>query len=358
MSVLSDRHPAWSIGAPIIATVLLFALHGQQSAVSVLILFVALVLAILSAVHHAETVALRVGEPYGAMLLTLAVTIIELGLLISIMLGRQPEPTLLRDTIHAVVVLVLHGIAGLCIVLGGLRYREQGFRTEGAHAHLIVLLPMVAITLVLPNFTTSVAGPYYNAQQLAFVSLACLLLWMAFTFIQTVRHREYFLPITAPKGEAVQRPRGRLAMQSVGLLTLALGAVVFLAKAVSPALQSAVAAVGAPPALVGVLVAAIVLLPEGLTAVRAARQDQLQTSINLALGSGVASIGLTVPTVSLIAWWTDTPLALGVSSGGAALLVLSFMMALITYGTGRVNLLAGVVHLILLAMWLFLIVVP
>ncbi len=297
-------------------------------------------------------------EPFGAILLALAVTVIELGLIVSIMLGDQPEPTLMRDTIHAVVVLVLHGMAGLCIVVGALRHREQEFRVDGAHAYLIVLLPMVAITLVLPNFTTSVPGPYYTGAQLAFVSLACLLLWLAFTFVQTVRHREHFLPGKVAHEAPPARPGGRLTAASLGLLLVALVAVVLLAKGVSPFIQSAVAGLGAPTALVGVIVAAIVLLPEALTALRAAREDQLQTSINLALGSGVASIGLTVPTVSVIAWWTGSPMALGVSPGGAVLLALSFMMALITYGTGRASLLSGVVHLILLATWLFLIVVP
>jgi Ca2+:H+ antiporter len=188
--------------------------------------------------------------------------------------------------------------------------------------------------------------------------VACLLLWLAFTFVQTVRHREHFLPNQPGAAAPVARPSARLTTASLGLLLVALVAVVLLAKGVSPFIQAAVAGLGAPPALVGVIVAAIVLLPEGMTAVRAARDDQLQTSINLALGSGVASIGLTVPTVSAVAWWTGSPMALGVSPGGAVLLALSFMMALITYGTGRASLLSGVVHLILLATWLFLVIVP
>jgi Ca2+:H+ antiporter len=358
MSVATDRLPAWTVAVPFVAIGVDLTLHGRPGAVVAAVLGVALMVAVMAAVHHAEVVALRVGEPFGAILLALAVTVIELGLIVSIMLGDQPEPTLMRDTIHAVVVLVLHGVAGLCIVVGALRHREQEFRTQGAQAYLVVLLPMVAITLVLPNFTTSAAGPYYTAAQLAFVSVACLVLWLAFTFVQTVRHRDHFLPNRAAVTAPPPRPNGRVAAAALLLLLVALVAVVLLAKAVSPFIQSGVAALGAPPALVGVIVAAIVLLPEGMTAVRAARDDQLQTSINLALGSGVASIGLTVPTVSLVAWWTGSPLALGVTPGGAVLLALSFMMALITYGTGRASLLSGVVHLILLATWLFLIVVP
>lgn len=358
MSVPTDRLPVWTVAVPFVALGTDLALHGSAGLLAAGVLITALVAAVMAAVHHAEVVALRVGEPFGAILLALAVTVIELGLIVSIMLGDQPEPTLLRDTIHAVVVLVLHGVAGLCIVVGALRHREQEFSTQGAQAYLIVLLPMVAITLVLPNFTTSAPGPYYTGAQLAFVSVACLLLWLAFTFVQTVRHREHFVPNKPAARAPAARPTTRLTAASVGLLLVALVAVVLLAKGVSPFIQAAVAGVGAPPALVGVIVAAIVLLPESMTAVRAAREDQLQTSINLALGSGVASIGLTVPTVAVVAWWTGSPMALGVTPGGAVLLALSFMMALITYGTGRASLLSGVVHLILLATWLFLIVVP
>ena len=358
MTTNSNRLPLWTIIVPFLALGIDLTMHGKPGYLASSATVVGLIAAVLVAVHHAEVVAARVGEPFGAILLALAVTVIELGLIISIMLGDHSEPTLMRDTIHATVVLVLHGIAGLCIVVGAVRHREQEFRTEGAQSYLIVLLPMVAITLILPNFTTSMPGPYYTNAQLGFVSVVCLLLWLAFTFVQTVRHRDYFLPSRGEHSKPVDRPTGKLAMASVGLLLVSLVAVVLLAKGVSPVIQAIVAGIGAPSALVGVIVAAIVLLPEGMTAIRAALDDQIQTSINLALGSGVASIGLTIPAVSLVAWWTNHPLALGVTPGGAVLLTLSFMMALITYGTGRTSLLSGVVHLILLATWIFLVVVP
>jgi Ca2+:H+ antiporter len=357
MSVATDRLPASTLAVPFVALGLALALHGSTSIVVGLVLAVVLLAAVKAAVHHAEVVALRVGEPFGAVILALAVCVIELGLIVSIMLGKEPEPTLMRDTITAVVVLVLHGLAGLCIVVGAMRHREQEFRTQGAKAYLMVLLPMVAVTVVLPNFTTSAPGPFYTPAQLAFVSVVCLLLWLAFTFAQTVRYREHFTPVQEKEVHG-PRPSGKLALGALGMLVVALLSVVLLAKGVSPFIQLAVAGVGAPPALVGVLVAVIVLLPEAATALRAAREDQLQTSINLALGSAVACIGLTVPTVAAIAWWKGLPLELGVSPGDAVLLALSFMMALITYGTGRVNLLSGVVHLILLATWLFLLLAP
>lgn len=353
----ADRLPRWTIAAPFLALGVALVLYGAGSALAGIALGAALLAAVLAAVHHAEVVAVRVGDPFGAIVLALAVTVIELGLIVSILLGDHPQPTLVRDTIHAVVVLVLHGIAGLCIVVGAIIHREQEFQTQGAQAYLTVLLPMVAVVLVLPNFTDTTPGPYYSTAQLAFVSVVCLVLYLAFTFVQTVRHREHFTPARGPVDHG-PTPTDSITAVALGLLVVALAAVVLLAKGVSPFIQAGVGALGAPDALVGVVVAAIVLLPEAATAIRAAVEDRLQTSINLALGSAVASIGLTVPTVAVIAWWTDTPLALGVEAGGAVLLVLSFMMALITYGTGRASLLSGVVHLILLAVWLFLIVVP
>jgi Ca2+:H+ antiporter len=356
-STVTDKHIDWTLFTPAVALLLALIFKDNAEAWAGLILGAALLISVLASVHHAEIVAARVGEPFGAVVLALAVTVIELGLIVSIMLGAHPEPTLVRDTIHAVVVLVLHGLAGLCIVVGAIKHREQEFRTQGAQAYLTVLLPMVSVTLILPNHTVSSPGPYYSAAQLAFVSICCLLLWLAFTFVQTIRNKDYFTPLRENEQQG-PRPTLRATMIALGMLLIALVAVVLLAKAVSPFIQDGVAAFGAPPSLVGVIVAAIVLLPEATTAVRAALADQLQTSINLALGSAVASIGLTVPTVALIAWWTDHPLELGISDGGAILLGLSFLMAMITYGIGRASLLSGVVHLILLGMWLAFLVAP
>jgi Ca2+:H+ antiporter len=242
-----------------------------------MVLVVALLAAIMAVVHHAEVVALRLSEPFGAVILALAGTVIELGLIVSIVLGNEPEPTLMRDTIHAVVVLVLLGLAGLCIIVSALRHREQEFRSKGAQAHLTVLLPMVVVMLVLRSFTTSAPSPFDTTAHLAFVSVVCLLLWLAFTFVQTVRHLDHFMP---PREEETHglRLTGKLALASLGMLIVALSAVVLLAKVVSSFIQVAVDGSGAPPALVGVIVAAIILLPESATALRAAREDRLQTS--------------------------------------------------------------------------------
>lgn len=314
---------------------------------------------VVAAVHHAEVIALRVGEPFGTLVLALAVTVIEVGLIVSIMLTGEPNPSLMRDSVHAVVMLVVHGLAGLCIVVGAVRHRTTEFRLEGANAFLAVLIPMAVLVLVVPNHVVSVPGPYYSPLQLAFVSIACLVIYVGFLFIQTNWHRDYFLPVGEDGREAPHgRPSGRMALASFGLMSLALLSVVVLAKSLAPALQQGVQAAGAPIAIVGVLIAAIVLLPETTAAVRAAARNRLQSSINLALGSAVACIGLTVPTVALVAWWIGQPLELGISSGASVLMALGFTVAIITYGTGRTNLLSGIVHLVLLATYVFSIFAP
>jgi Ca2+:H+ antiporter len=313
---------------------------------------------VVAAVHHAEVVALRVGEPFGGLILALAVTVIEAGLIISLMLSGDENPALMRDTLLATVMLVLHGIAGLAILVGGMVHRENQFRVAGANALLAVLMPMAVLVLIVPNHMISAPGPYYSISQLAFVSLVCLVLYAAFLFIQTNWHRDYFLPEEGAGREGHARPSGRMALLSFLLLCVALFSVVMLAKSLAPALEDGIKAIGAPAALVGVIVAAIVLMPESGAAFRAAVHNRMQSAINLALGSGVASIGLTVPTVALVAWLNGMPLALGVSPGHSVLLALGFAVAMLTYGTGRTNILSGIVHLVLAATFVFTIFAP
>jgi Ca2+:H+ antiporter len=313
---------------------------------------------VIAAVHHAEVIALRVGEPFGTLILALAVTVIEVGLIISMTLGRDPNPALLRDSVHAVVMLVLHGLAGLCIVVGAFRQRETEFRVEGANAFLAVLFPMAVLVLVLPNYLVSVPGPFYSPIQLYFVSAACLGLYIAFLFIQTNWHRAFFLPLNENNTAEHARPSGRLILVSLCLLPMALLSVVLLAKSLAPALEAGVGAAGAPLAIVGIIIALIVLLPETAAAVRAATRNQLQSSINLALGSAVACIGLTVPAVAVVSSWIGQPLELGISAGASVLMALGFVIAMITYGTGRTNLLSGIVHLVLLAAYIFTVFAP
>lgn len=358
-SVPRNRLPLNTVILPVLGIAAWLAIGKVGLGPGALVLAALLLGSVLAAVHHAEVVAIRVGEPFGTLILALAVTVIEVGLIISIMLSGKPSPTLARDSIHAVVMLVLHGLAGLCIVVGAFRRRETEFRVEGANALLAVLLPMAVLVLVLPNYLVSVPGPFYSPRQLYFVSAACLGLYIAFLFIQTNWHRAFFLPVGEDDGATEHvRPSGRLVLASLALLPVALLSVVLLAKSLAPALEAGVAAAGAPAEIVGVIVAVIVLLPESAAAVRAAARNRLQASLNLALGSGVASIGLTVPTVAFVSSYLDQPLELGISAGATVLMALGFVVAMITYGTGRTNLLSGVVHLVLLATYVFTVLAP
>ncbi|MDI1264131.1 MAG: ionic transporter y4hA, partial [bacterium] len=256
---------------------------------------------VFAAVHHAEVIAERIGEPYGTLLLTLAVTIIEVALIATIMLGDKPVPALARDTVFAVVMIVCNGLVGLCIFIGGLRYREQDVQVTGANLYLSVLVVLATITLIMPNYTLTAAGPIYSAAQLGFVSVVTLILYAVFLYIQTIRHRDYFIKEATddPAGES-QLSNAMLAL-SIALLVGSLLTVVLLSKKFSLVVDIAIASVGAPPAFAGVLVALLILLPESVAALAAARKNDLQKSINLALGSSLATIGLTIPAVAVAA---------------------------------------------------------
>ena len=354
----SNRIPIRGWLVPLVALAVGLVVGKNDAWIVGAALAVLLIGSVMVAVHHAELVALWLGEPYGTLVLTLAVTIIELSLIISLMLTHEPSPSLARDTVHAVVMLVLNGLAGICIVAGTLRHREQQFRTLGANAFLAVLMPMAMLVLVLPNYTAATPGPFYSTVQLIFVGIVCFALYLVFLFVQTVRHQDYFVPAGELEAEHAAAPSARIGAISGALLVLALVAVILLAELLAPFIERSIVAVGASFKLAGVIVAAIVLLPECVAALRAARRNQLQISINLALGSAVACIGLTVPSVIVIATWLGQPLALGVDSGATLLLLLSFMVAILTYGQGRTNLLAGFVHRVLLASYVFLIFAP
>jgi len=358
-SVSRDRLPLYTIILPVLG-IATWLSTGKVGLEPLAIVLAAVLLGnVIAAVHLAEVVAIRVGEPFGTLILALAVTVIEVGLIISMMLSGKPNPALVRDSIHAVVMLVLHGLAGLCIIVGAFRQRETEFRVEGANAFLAVLLPMAVLVLVLPNYLISVPGPFYSPLQLYFVSAACLGLYIAFLFIQTNWHRAFFLPVGENDGAVGHaHSSGWLFFASLVLLPIALLSVVLLAKSLAPALETGVVAAGAPLSIMGVIIAVVVLLPEATAAVRAAARNRLQASINLALGSAVASIGLTVPTVALLSWWIDQPLELGISAGATVLMALGFVVAMITYGTGRTNLLSGIVHMVLMATYVFTVFAP
>ncbi len=326
-------------------------------------LFSAVLLAILfgtvfAAVHHAEVIAERIGEPYGTLLLTLAVTIIEVALIATIMLGDKPQPALARDTVFAVVMIVCNGLAGVCIFIGGLRYREQDFQVPGANLYLSVLFVLATITLIMPNYTLTAPGPIYSAAQLGFVSVITLILYAVFLYTQTIRHRDYFINKAAGDDNAGSQLSSRMLALSVALLLVSLLAVVLLAKKFSVVVDAVTAMIGAPPAFAGVVVALLILLPESVAAVGAARKNDLQKSINLALGSSLATIGLTVPAVAVAAYALDKQLVLGLETREVALLLLTFGISMLTFGTGRTNILFGLVHMLVFAVFLFLVFVP
>jgi Ca2+:H+ antiporter len=312
---------------------------------------------VFAAVHHAEVIAERIGEPYGTLLLTLAVTVIEVALIATIMLGEKPVPTLARDTVFAVVMIVCNGLVGICILAGGLRYREQDVQVAGSSLYLSVLIVLATITLIMPNYTLTTPGPIYSAVQLGFISVVTIILYGVFLYTQTIRHKNYFVS-EAGVADGGTHVSNRLLGLSMVLLLISLLAVVLLAKKFSLVVDFATARIGAPPAFAGVLVALLILLPESVAAVAAARKNDLQKSINLALGSSLATIGLTIPAVAVAAYALDKQLVLGLDAQAMVLLAMTFILSMLTFGTGRTNILFGLVHMVVFAVFIFLVFAP
>ncbi|MFD8297388.1 calcium:proton antiporter [Streptomyces bauhiniae] len=355
----------WTLLVPVLAVVLLVFTWGRGLPGAVVAL-VTLVLAgsVLAAVHHAEVVAHRVGEPFGSLVLAIAVTIIEVALIVTLMVdGGDKSATLARDTVFAAVMITCNGIVGICLLVGSLRHGTAVFNPEGTGAALATVATLATLSLVLPTFTTSKPGPEFSSVQLTFAAFSSLILYGLFVTTQTVRHRDYFLPVTK-EGDIITGadhaapPTARRAWISLGLLGLALVGVVGLAKGVSPTIESGVESAGLPPAVVGVIIALLVLLPETIAALRAARRDRVQTSLNLALGSAMASIGLTIPAVALASIWLSGPLVLGLGSTHMLLLALTVVVASLTVVPGRATPLQGGVHLVIFAAYLELALNP
>jgi Ca2+:H+ antiporter len=358
---VATRTPWWGWAWPLLAWVILLAatVTGTGGLLSIAAAG-ALIGTVFASVYHAEVIALRVGEPFGTLVLALAVTIIETALIVSIMLsGAGSNAGLARDTVFAAVMIVCNGIVGVCLLAGGMRHREQAFQLQGASAALAVLAALTVVTLVLPNVTTSAPGPsYFSTSQLVLASISSLVLYGAFVFVQTVRHRDYFLSTEGPDAAEHDAPTTRTTVISAALLLASLVAVVGLAKVLSPTLEAGVAAAGLPESVVGIAIAALVLAPEALAALRAARANQLQTSLNLALGSSLATIGLTIPVVAVVSIALGQPLELGLDRKEAVLLALTLALCFATLGTGRTTVLQGVVHLVIFGEFLFLAAVP
>ncbi|MDO4763803.1 MAG: ionic transporter y4hA [Flavobacteriaceae bacterium] len=352
---------SWTNISPILAWI--FYANGlvDKGVVFEIIGGVLLFSSVLAAVHHSEVVAHKVGEPFGTIILAIAVTIIEVALIISLMLvGGEKAIYLARDTVFAAVMLIFNGILGLCLLLGGAKHREQYFDKSSVNTALVSLLAITLLTFVLPNYTTSVSGPIYSIPQMGFVAFACLVIYGTFLFIQTIRHRDYFLPADCCENTTSHSapPSNKTTAISLVSLIACLGIVVLLAKAISPAMETLVASAGLPQSLVGVIIASIVLLPEGIAAIDAARRNRLQTSINLALGSALASIGLTIPSVVLICILFDIDVVLGVNTKSMVLMLLSFFTVMLSLSKGKTNILYGTVLLINLLAYIFTIIYP
>ena len=353
--------PVWTMAAPVLAWLLYFLKAADGGVVLLILLSTALIGTVMAAVHHAEVIAHRIGEPFGTLVLAIAVTVIEVSLIVSLMLnGGSAAATLARDTVFAAVMVILTGIIGLCLLAGGYRFREQVFGQHAVGAALVTLTAISVLALILPNYTTTIAGPVYSDGQLIFVAIVSLVLYGTFVMVQTVRHRDYFLPPEADQNEEAHAapPTRNVALLSALLLMLCLGAVVLLAKTLSPAIESGVASIGAPQSLVGIIVAIVILMPEGVAALRAARKNRLQTSLNLALGSALASIGLTIPAVAIVSVVTQLPVSLGIDTKSTVLLILSLFTIMLSFGTGRTNMLQGVVLLVIFAVYLFTTIFP
>lgn len=350
----------WTAGTPFVACALVLAAWGRPlGGVFLLVIAAVLVASVFVAVHHAEVVAHRVGEPFGTLVLALAITVIEVSLIVSMMIASGPGANeLARDTLFATVMIICNGVIGLCLLVGSLRHHVVEFRVDGSSPALSVLAALTTMTLVLPSLTTTAPGPEYSQAQLIFAGVMSFALYSVFVFVQTVRHRDYFLPVGVAEAEHAPAPTTRRALMSLFLLLLSLIAVVGLAKALSPAIGVAVQAASAPPAVVGVVIALLVLLPETVAALRAAARNRMQTSLNLALGSALASIGLTIPAVAAVAIVLGRPLVLGLSSKETALLAITLLISAVTLVGGRATVLQGAVHLVVFLAFLFLSVVP
>jgi Ca2+:H+ antiporter len=360
--------PAWAWAMPLLAGALvaLKLAHIIPSDDAYVLVLAGLFLGatVFAAVHHAEVLALKLGEPFGSILLAVAVTVIEAGLIVSIMLAdAEGSERVARDTVFAAVMIVLNGVVGLCLVLGAGKHFEQTFQLQGAASALAVLGTLATLALILPNFAEAASGPSYSILQLEGIGLMSLVLWCVFVFVQTVKHRDYFLDApgngdsgkTSDNGNA---PSILITLLSLGLLVVSLAAVVLLAKTLSYPVDAAIVAAGLPKAFVGVVIALIVLMPEGLAAIKSALRNRLQNSINLALGSAIASIGLTIPTVALVSIVLSRQIALGVSQTDMTLLILTLYISALTLGTGRTTVLQGAVHLVIFAAFMLVSAVP
>ncbi len=366
MSVLDGlRKLRWTTVVPLAALAVLAPTWSTKPGGAVLaVAAVFLAGAVPAAVYHAEVIAHRVGEPFGSLVLAVAVTVIEVALIVTLMVSSDSDTsTLARDTVFAAVMLTSNAVVGLSLLAVTLRGGIATFNAEGTATALATVLTLATLSLVAPTFTTSRPGPEFSSEQLTFAALASLVLYLLFVFVQTVRHRDHFVePDTTEPDRPTRRrrrpPSNRETFASLGLLLAALVAVVGLAKVESPAIEDAADAIGAPQSAVGVMIAILVLAPEAAAAVRNASRGRVQTSLNLAFGSAMASIGLTIPAIAVASIWLDGPLVLGLGSTQMVLLAVTAVVGALTVLPGRATLQEAGVHLVLASAFVFLAVNP
>lgn len=359
-------NPRWTIVFPILSAILIVlyfsSLLPKENPLVILTEAVILFGTIFSGVHHAEIVADRVGEPFGSIILAIAVTIIEVGLIAMLMLADpNGGPAIARDTVYSAVMLVLTGLLGLVLVLGGRKHYEQTHQVSGTSSYLAVLGTLSALALIIPNYTQTTVGPTYSTAQLTAVALVSILLYGAFLFVQTMRHRDYFLSAVDDSDAASIKappPSSRVTAVSSVFLLIALVGVVLQAKMLSPLLHTLIEGAGLPDEFAGVVVAIMVLAPESIAAIRASLANRPQTAINLALGSALASVALTIPVISVVAASTHVQLVLGLEAQRSALLALAMFVSVITLLPGRTSIMQGFVHLGIFVMFIVLSAIP
>ncbi len=324
-------------------------------------LFAVILLSAISVVRHADCLAIKFGEPYGTLILTLSAISVEVMMISTAMLHGANNPTLGRDAMFAVVMIALGGLVGLSLLLGGLRYREQHYNLQGVNSYLNVIMALAVLGLILPSFTTSTSGPTFSTEQEIFFLVVSVSLYAIFLLIQTIRHSQYFME---SKDVAVAAKFGhhQLEVRSTGFhavtLLLYLFAVVLLAEKFAIPLDNSIEQFGMPQAFGGAIIAALVLAPEGIGAIEAALRNQLQRSVNILLGSVLATIGLTVPAVLTISLITRRSVVLGVQGGNLPLLLLTLAVSVVTFTSGKTNVLQGCIHLLLFAVFLLLVFAP
>jgi Ca2+:H+ antiporter len=323
-------------------------------------LFAVIMWSAICVVRHADCLAIKLGEPYGTLILTLSAISIEVVMISAAMLHGGNNPTLGRDAVFAVVMIALNGLVGLSLLLGGLRYREQHCNIQGVSAYLNVIMALAVLGLVLPNFTTSTSGPTFSTEQEIFLVAVSLSLYAIFLLIQTLRHRGYFLDST--QTVAKHSPNHLPHVRSIGfhalMLLLYLGAVIFLAEKFAVPLDNSIEEFHMPQAFGGAIIAALVLSPEGLGGISASLHNQLQRSINILFGSVLATIGLTIPAVLTIGFVTEREVTLGLQGGNLPLLLLTLAVSVVTFTSRRTNVLQGCIHLLLFAIFVLLIFAP